>query len=151
MLNAKLSITPMPEPQAPRVTYQVKATAGPTASSKILERAGVQVTPDDMSEPPLETWVSDSVDKPDTDAAGPGEEANNLAEAAKTVLEAGIADTQAKQQAVLRQQQHDQQMSQSEELHGHAVRKADAEASTAEKKARESSFKPKPAAPKKKA
>lgn len=51
-------------------TLQIKATAGPTAVSKILDRAGIDATPEDMSEPPLETWVSDSMDKVDQDEAG---------------------------------------------------------------------------------
>lgn len=62
-------------------TLQIKATAGPTAVSDILNKAGIlDVTPEIMAEPPLETWVSDSVDKPDTDSAG-----NNPLQAAPDV------------------------------------------------------------------
>jgi hypothetical protein len=49
-------------------TLQIKATAGPTAVADILNKAGVtDITPEIMSEPPLETWISDSVDKPNVD------------------------------------------------------------------------------------
>jgi hypothetical protein len=46
------------------VNYQVKSTAGPTATSAILDKAGIQVSPQALTEPPLDTWVSDDVDKP---------------------------------------------------------------------------------------
>lgn len=97
LLDAKLSAPIMPEPQSIRTTYQIKGTAGPTASSKILEKSGVQVSPEDMAEPPLETWVTDSVDKPDTDQGAPGEEAANLSDAAKTLIEAQAAKAEAQQ------------------------------------------------------
>jgi hypothetical protein len=60
-----------PEPVAPRVTLQLKGTTGPTGASAILNKSGVhEVTPEVMTEPPLETWVTDSMDKIDTDEAG---------------------------------------------------------------------------------
>ena len=61
---------PSPDPQSPRVTYQIKGTAGATASAKLLESAGVTVSPEDMAEEPLGTWVTDSVDKPDAETTG---------------------------------------------------------------------------------
>lgn len=64
-LQALINMPHIPEPIAPRVSYQIKATTGPTTGSKILERAGVLTTPEEMAEPPLETWISDSTDKPD--------------------------------------------------------------------------------------
>jgi hypothetical protein len=143
LLNAKFSLMPMPEPQAPRVSYQIKSTAGPTVGAEILKRAGVQTTPQEMAEPPLETWVSDSIDKPDTDAAGPGQEANQLSEAAKTELEASIADAQSKQNALNTQNQHTadmlnqgRQAQQDSELHQHKVREAKAKADLAVRKAK---------------
>lgn len=49
-------------------TLQIKATTGPTAAAQILNKAGItDVTPEIMAEPPLETWISDSVDKPNAD------------------------------------------------------------------------------------
>jgi hypothetical protein len=62
---------PSPEPIAPRVSLQLKGTTGPTGAAEILNASGVEgVTPEVMTEPPLETWVSDNVDKPDADEAG---------------------------------------------------------------------------------
>jgi hypothetical protein len=60
-----------PEPIAVRPSLQIKATVGPTGAAEILNAAGVEgVTPEVMAEPPLETWVSDNIDKPDADEAG---------------------------------------------------------------------------------
>lgn len=60
---------PQPEPQAPRISMQIHGTAGPTVAAEMLRAAGVDATPQDFLEPPLETMVVDSIDKPDTDAA----------------------------------------------------------------------------------
>ena len=46
------------------VNYQVKSTAGPTATHAILDAAGIDVDPQALTEPPLDTWVSDAVDDP---------------------------------------------------------------------------------------
>ncbi len=71
MLTQEAAATlPQPEPQSPRVTYQIKGTAGPTASSKLLESSGVGVTPEEMTEEPLQTWITDSTDKPDAEGSG---------------------------------------------------------------------------------
>lgn len=145
LMNAKSSLPVMPEPQAARVTYQIKGTAGPTTSSKILERAGVQATPEDQSEPPLETWISDSVDKPDVDQGAPGQEAASLSQAAKTVLEAQVADADAKHAAVIRQTEHAQSTEHAGETQFHKAREASAKADLAEKQAAQSDFRPKPA------
>lgn len=70
-MDAMRSIPQMPEPVAPRTTLQLKGTIGPTGAADILNKAGVtEVTPEIMTEPPLETWVSDSVDKPDVEGQG---------------------------------------------------------------------------------
>lgn len=62
---------PAPEPIAPRVSLQLKGTTGPTGAAAILNESGVsEITPEVMTEPPLETWVTDSMDKIDTDEAG---------------------------------------------------------------------------------
>jgi len=58
------------ETQPPRVSYQIRGTAGASASAEILKKSGVDVSVEQMAEPPLETWVSDSIDKPDMDEAG---------------------------------------------------------------------------------
>lgn len=61
-----------PQPQEPvRTTLSLKGTVGPTVAAEILQRGGIQgATPETMAEPPLETSVYDSMDKPDADVAG---------------------------------------------------------------------------------
>lgn len=155
-LNKAMALNrPTPQPEAPRVNYQIKGTVGPTGAAAILGQAGVQVSPEVMSEPPLETWVSDSVDKPDMDASGPGQEAEHLSKAAQIALEAQLADAEAKRAALIRTNEHaldsakkvseDQR---AEELHQAALRKANADATFAEKKAKQGPPKPSAAKPK---
>lgn len=64
------SKAPIPEGQAPRVNLALKGTLGPTIASEIMKKAGVDATPEEFTEMPLETWVTDSMDKPDADEAG---------------------------------------------------------------------------------
>lgn len=65
------SIPQTPEPRAVQTTLQLKGTIGPTAAAEILNKGGVlEVTPEQMAEQPLETWVTDSLDKPDVEEAG---------------------------------------------------------------------------------
>lgn len=111
---------PMPQPQAPRVTLGLKGTIGPTGASEILRGSGAPgITPEVMAEPPLETWVTDSMDKPDQDSAG-----ND------PLLPEELAAAH-----------HDEQ-ARAEELHAQKVREASAKADTAEKKAVQSDFRP---------
>jgi hypothetical protein len=141
---------PQPEPQAPRVNLQVKATTGPSAMAKILRGAGVDVTPNDTAEPPLETWVTDSVDKPDADAAGPGQEAEHLSAAAQTMIDTKLKAVEVQEKVAQSTKSHEADERRKDELHSEAVRRAKADASTAEKRAKQSSFKPKPSPSKKK-
>lgn len=168
-LQAKMALPQMPAPEAVKTTLQLKGTVGPTVAAEILNRTGVpQVTPEQMAEPPLETWVTDSVDKPDTDAAGPGQEANQLSQAAATVLESNAKIADAAHQAqerkastgldhVRKDALHQQQMQHAEEKHAQGMRHAEIAAqqasiqarlasALAEKKLKESSFKPQPKA-----
>lgn len=129
------------EPEAPRVSLQLKGAVTPTAESAILRASGVDVNSETLtSEPPMETWVADSVDKPDADARGAGQEGNDLAQAAATMLTANLANADAQQKFT----HNERQQGRDEELHAHQVRKAAAEADLAEKKVRESSFKKEP-------
>lgn len=78
--------------EAPKINLQIKSTAGPTVQSKILEKAGVFVTPQDSSEPPLDSWVSDNLNQPEAQlAANQPPDPNILNEWATT-----IAESQAK-------------------------------------------------------
>jgi hypothetical protein len=112
LTQAAASSLPTPQPEAPRVNLQIKSTAGPTVQSKILQQAGVPVTPEDSSELPLETWVTDSMDKPDMDEA------------------ANDPHTKKDEELFAKQKAREQK----------------AKADLAEKKARQSDFRPKKAA-----
>lgn len=61
---------PVPEGQAPRVSLSMHGTLGPTVASKILQKGGVDATPEEFTEQPLETMVQDFVDQPDAEEAG---------------------------------------------------------------------------------
>jgi len=128
-------------------TLQIKATAGPTAVSTILSKAGVPVTPEDMSEPPLETWVSDKIDEPDQDEAGNDPLTESDLQLKEAEYQAKLLD------AELRTGRVDLDLSQKQERHPHQAeqdkqkaRKAKADADLAEKKAKQSDFRPKPKA-----
>lgn len=154
--NLRNSTQPaLPPAEAPRVSYQLRGTLGPSAATKVLQNTGVPVTVEDLAEPPLETWVTDSVDKPDTDAAGPGQEANQLSEAAKVMMEVKIADAEAKHAAAMKQLDQESNVAEKvrtsaidtaakiaeqlrqDELHKEQLRKAKADADLAEKKAKQ--------------
>ena len=64
------SAPPQPQPQAPKVGLQIHGTMGPTGTAKLLQNAGVPVTPEEAMEVPLESVVIDTIDKPDAEAAG---------------------------------------------------------------------------------
>jgi len=126
-------------------TLQLKGTLGPTAAAEILNRAGIpDITPEQMAEQPLETWVTDSVDKPDVDDAGndpftQAEQAHAMvleqqkSEIAgmKTAHQAALAHAQSARQAARDQQQadhaeqqHAQKMRHAEEAHRESIRQA---------------------------
>jgi hypothetical protein len=99
---------PHQDKQDMRVTLGLNGTVGPTVAAAILRNKGIMdATPEAMAEPPLETSVYDSVDKPNTDAEG-NKPLDSL------------------QQAHAMQQQ--------EEQHGLTAAKATAEAALAEKR-----------------
>jgi len=56
--------------ERPKVMLQMKATSSAPVAGEILREAGVQLADEQVAEPPLETWVTDSIDKPDADDAG---------------------------------------------------------------------------------
>ena len=73
--NIMTAIQSQPAPanpaDPPKVTMQIKGTAGPTAASEILKASGLStITPEIMTEKPLETWVTDSADKPNVQETG---------------------------------------------------------------------------------
>ena len=130
-------------------TLQIKSTAGPTSTAKILERAGIDVTVEDMQEPPLETWVTDSIDKVDQDEAGndpltPLDMQLKQQEIQVKLADAAMRSGTIAQQATQKQESHDQETGSKAGLQEHKEREAAAKADLAEKRLKESSFKPKP-------
>lgn len=60
-----------PSEDEPKVSLSLKGTVGPTVAAEMLQQKGIRsATPETMAEPPLETSVYDSIDKPDMDEAG---------------------------------------------------------------------------------
>jgi hypothetical protein len=134
-LQARMAIPVMPEPKAVQTTLQLKGTLGPTASAEILNKGGVlDVTPEQMAEQPLETWVTDSVDKPDVDEAGndPFTQAEQAHQMVLDQQKADVANMQTAHAAALahgqanRQAAADQQkMDHAEEIHAQRLRHAE--------------------------
>lgn len=109
---------PLPQAEPVKTTLQLKGTIGPTGASEVLRSAGNPgITPDVMAEPPLETWVTDSMDKPDTD-------------------ETGNDPLSPEERAFMEQ-------SREEEAHDEKVREQSAKADLAEKKLAQTDFRPK--------
>lgn len=122
------------------VTYQIKGTTGITGASKILQRAGIEVTPEEMSEMPMETWVSDKIDEIDQDEAGNDPLTPLDMQLKQHEIEAKLQD------AVIRSGTASQKMKQDEELHGERMNQERQKTALAKKKTSQSNFKPKPKA-----
>jgi hypothetical protein len=70
-LHVLLSLPTRPDPQAVRTTMQLKGTIDPTTAAQVLFRSGVpDASAENLMHPPLETWVSDDVTKPQAQEAG---------------------------------------------------------------------------------
>lgn len=94
--------------QPPRVSLNLHGTVGATGASEILQTTGVKnITPEIMSEPPLETVVFDNVDKPN-----PGEPG-------------AVAGNDPYAMAQMKQWQAEQDMMQKELAHEQALRHAE--------------------------
>lgn len=145
ILQAKFNLMPLPEAAPSKVSLNIRSTAGPTATSKILERSGIAVTPDDLTEPPIEstveTMVRDNVD--DEDLAQAIVSGTKLHESEQQ-LQANEAATQ--QQAA----SHAHGMAQSQEMHLLKLQEQAAKTHLAVRKARETQIN-KPQQPKRKA
>lgn len=149
--SAMANLAPQPEGQAPRINYQIKGTAGATAASQILQKAGIDVSPETMAETPLETWVTDSMDKPDVDEAGNDQETAldekmlQMTTASKAVIEAAGARQDATHTAV----NQEQSSRHAEEKHAADMEMMKAKVATERARAKQTA-KPKTAAKKKK-
>jgi hypothetical protein len=147
---------------------QIKSTIGPTGAADILNRAGVlDIDPQTMAEPPLDTWVSDDLTSPlaqnSGNTTGPQAEMQ-AAQTANNISQDQQAHTQ-KQQALAaehaakaQQEAHSNAQSANEQNQMHAIRAVQeqhkarmfaAQADLAERTAREKKVNPTPAAPKK--
>lgn len=123
-----------PQEENVRTTLQLKGTIGPTGAAAILSKQGnPEITPDVMAEPPLETWVTDSMDKPDVDEAG-----NDPLTEADTAMQAAQGAVQREQDMEHSEEQEVVNLMQSAEK----LRKLRADADLAEKKLEQSDFRP---------
>ncbi|MCC6382828.1 MAG: hypothetical protein IT304_09985 [Dehalococcoidia bacterium] len=125
---------PMAEPQSPRVSLSIHGTLGPTGTSKLLQNSGVDVSPEDAMEPPLESVVIDTIDKPDMDSAG-----NDPLTQEDLAMQERTATALQTQQEGMRTQQ-EMLRTQQEVIRTH---KAASEAELARKRAEQSDFRPK--------
>jgi hypothetical protein len=113
-LQTFMSLPKPVEYQAVRPTLQIKTTAGPTAVSEILNKAGIfDLTPQEMTEPPLDTWVTDDLSKANVDASS-----NSKKDAVDAIQ--GMSNTVASQDA------HAQDQARLDELHQAKVEEAHA-------------------------
>jgi hypothetical protein len=144
----------LPKPvqyEAVRPTMQIKTTVGPTAAADILKRAGVyEVTPQVMSEPPLDTWVSDDLTKPQAQSSG-NTAANPQGEMQATQVANNIEqDKQAHAHKLeMQAEEHAVNMHKNmamadigAQLQAHKVRQAAAQADLAERAAKEKQINP---------
>lgn len=111
---------------APKVSLNARSTVSAPVMSKILGRAGIETTPEEVAEPPLETAIYDSMDKVDTDSAGndqldPMEQMFTMQQQEDAHM---LNVAKAQQTMALAQQKHDLSMqmqllqaSQAEEMH----------------------------------
>lgn len=147
------------QPQAPRVSVQLRnEDIGPSTMAEILKRAGI---PDAdaqtlATEAPLVSSVTDSLDKPDADKMEPWQGMEQLTAAGTAMVQAETSNATAQLKNSQSQDVHHATMAtqtqaalHAAELHAHAVeahahkaREARANADLAEKRARETSFKP---------
>ena len=112
-----------PPPQEPvKTSMQIKGTIGPTGAASVLSAAGVpNITPDVMSEPPLETVVLDQIDKPDVEEAGndpltqadiAAKDLENQMELQKHVQNQDHAEMSFHQEARHKEEQHQEKLRQ---------------------------------------
>lgn len=145
------------QPEAPKVTVQLRESVGPSTMADILKRAGVPDADAHIiaTEPPLDTMVEDDLSKPDLQALGPGPGGDELGQNAAAML--AIEESTAQQAAdkaklqqqltqqqgqQVQQQQHTQEqhvlkLGQSDELHQQLLRKAKADADLSELKVKQ--------------
>lgn len=162
-LQTYLKLPKPVEYQAVRPTLQIKSTIGPTGAADILNRAGVMdIDPQTMAEPPLDTWVSDDLTSPLAQTSGntSGPQAEmQAAQTANSISQDQAAHTQ-KQEALAAEHaakaqrdmhSHAQASQQDNQMHAlraaqeaHKARMYAAQADLAERTAREKKVNPPP-------
>ena len=66
-----MSLPRLPEPQAVRTTLQLKGTVDPQTAAEVLVHSGVfEANAENLSQPPLDTWVTDDLSKPQEHGSG---------------------------------------------------------------------------------
>lgn len=116
----KMQAIPQPpkEIEAPRVSLQLKGTVGASGAAAMLNKAGVtDITPEIMSEPPLETVVFDNLDK--ANPGEPGANAGNDPYAMATMKQA-----QAEQDMMNKELANEQALRHKEDQHQASMRQA---------------------------
>lgn len=112
-------------------TLQLKGTLGPTAAAEVLNKAGLyDITPQTMAEPPLDTWVTDDLSKPNEQGSG-NSKMDQMATAVTTAHD--TATKQDLHEQKLEMNAQNQQNKQ--EMHQVQLAKAAAEAAAAGHKA----------------
>jgi len=114
LIQQGLSATAVTQEQV-KVTLGLNGTVGPTVAADILQKKGIRVaTPETMSEPPLETSVYDSMDKPDADTAGndPLTEVEQLMAMQQAQATHDLKQAKAVQSIEHAQESHDERMRQ---------------------------------------
>jgi hypothetical protein len=139
MQQAAAAGQPQPPAEKPRVSLQLKGTTSAPVAGEILRESGVEVTDEQVAEPPLETWVTDSMDKADQDEAGNDPfteeeqamqlqqmEQKHALQMAKSAHEVSKAEAQAQQaqrdandgnEDARTEEMHQQKLRQTEEMH----------------------------------
>lgn len=141
-LQTFLSLPKPVEFKAVNPTLRIQATAGPTAVAEILNKAGLyDLQPQTLTEPPLDTWVTDDATKPSENNTGNTHVQDTIA-AQQAIQQSG--EQQQMQQAQLQANQQGQQQDAethqvntqaSVALHAQKIRKASADADASEMKA----------------
>lgn len=122
-------------PEQPKVSLALKGTVGPTVAAEMLQQKGItSASPETMAEPPLETSVYDSVDKPDAEEAGndPWTQAEQMLTMQQNAVKAELGQAKALNQLADAQdsaersaQDSDAAFERSEEAHAMKLRHAE--------------------------
>ena len=139
ILQAKFNLMPLPDAAPSKVSLSIRSTAGPTATSKILERSGIAVSPDDLTEPPIQSTVETQIrDNLSGDPSGQdGESIADSINAASLAHESDQRQEHADVAATQKAAVHAHSMAQSQEMHLLKLREQAAKTHLAERKARE--------------